>query len=304
MKKIIYLMCIVLFVVGCRDVNKQSDNAFHITVTTSFLKDMVDQLNLENVQVEIIIPVGEDPHTYEPKPEDYQKIAHADLVFYHGLHFEGKMTEMLQANQAYSVTNTFTQQDLLVMNEDGQEIIDPHFWFDIDLYQKAFHHLADHVSEVLPAQVSRIEKAVQVYDQKLDELIEYTKKEIATIPEQSRYLISPHDAFQYFSRYYHILAIAPQGVSTDSEVSNQELLQTAQFIVDHQVKAIFTETTTDPVRMEKLQESVKAKGFTVQVVGEQQDALYSDSLGIIGSDAQTFVGMVKHNVDTIVKYLR
>lgn len=311
MKKII-MLGLALVLTSCKvsysntetKETKSDKKNYQITVTTSFLEDMVNQLHLENIEVQVIIPNGEDPHTYEPKPEDFQKIVNADIIFYHGLHFEGKMIEMLEAKDAVNISSDFSKEELLTMSESGQEIIDPHFWFDIDLYKKAFSYLSNTLKEKLPKQAEHIEIQMVKYIEEIDEVAQYTKQMIEKIPQNSRYLVSPHDAFQYFSRYYKIHAIAPQGVSTDSEVSNKDVLDTVQFIVTNKIKAIFTESTTDPTRMKKIQESVRAKGFEVQVVSGIDGELYSDSLGIKNSGAETYLKMIKHNVDTIVKYLK
>ena len=122
--------------------------------------------------------------------------------------------------------------------------------------------------------------------------------------EISRYLITPHDAFNYFSRAYNIKVVAPQGVSTDSEVANKDIESTANFIVEHKVPAIFAESTTDPARMEKLKEMCKAKGFDVKVVSGDGNELFSDSLAPSGQDGDNYIDMYKHNVDLIVDNLK
>ena len=145
----------------------------------------------------------------------------AQVLFYHGLHFEGKMQDALKAQGGVMVSKDFPE-DKVIQAFQGEDVPDPHFWFD---------------------------------QKELEELKAYTKKRLEEIPDESRVLLTPHDAFQYFSRAYGIEVKAPQGVSTDGEVSAYDMAETAQFIVDHKIKAIFTESTTDPQRMKKLQES-------------------------------------------------
>uniref|UniRef100_UPI0023F00883 metal ABC transporter solute-binding protein, Zn/Mn family n=1 Tax=Johnsonella ignava TaxID=43995 RepID=UPI0023F00883 len=133
------------------------------------------------------------------------------------------------------------------------------------------------------------------------------KENIEKIPADRRYLITPHDAFNYFSRAYSVTVKAPQGVSTESEVSNQDIQETIDFIVEHKIKAVFAESTTDPARMEKLREGAAAKGQDVKIVGkegEQDEQLFSDSLAPKGQPGDTYIDMYKHNVDLIVKYLK
>ena len=221
-----------------------------VTVTTSFLYDMVNQLAGDMVDKELIIPAGEDPHLYVAKPEDLRKIAEADLVLFHGLHFEGKMQEVLE-KKGYAVASTFSEDKIGKMEEDGAAIIDPHFWFDIDLYKEATENAGAKLSELLPDKKDEIEKNTKAYVEKLTALDEENKKALDNLPEGGKYLITPHDAFNYFSRRYGIEVVAPQGVSTDSEVANKDIDKTVDFIVKHKVKAIFAESTTDPARMER-----------------------------------------------------
>lgn len=273
-----------------------------VTVTTSFLEDMVSQIAPDLVKIELIIPAGEDPHLYLAKPEDIEKISKADLLLYHGLHFEGKMQEALE-NKGVAVTENFTDQEVGKMEEDGTEVIDPHFWFDIPLYKKATANAAKALEELLPDQAETIAANAKAYDKKLDELDAANKAALDKVPKDGRYLITPHDAFNYFARHYDFTVVAPQGVSTESEVSTQDIGKTVDFIVEHKVPAIFAESTTDPARMEKLKEACKAKGFDVTVVSGEGNELFSDSLAPKGQPGDTYIDMYKHNVDLISKYL-
>ena len=282
---------------------KKSDK-LNVVVTTSFLEDMVNVLVGDKVDTQLIIPAGEDPHTYEAKPEDNTKLQNADLVLYHGLHFEGKMVELLESIGAVSVSQNFDESKVGRMEENGETIIDPHFWFDIDLYKQATQEAAKALEDKLPDLKDEIEENLQAYLKKLDELDAYNREQLNQIPSDHRILITPHDAFNYFSRRYDITVKAPQGVSTDAELSNSDMAETAAYIVEHQVKAIFAETTTDPARMEKLKESCKAKGFDVTVVGGEGKELFSDSLAPKGHPGDTYIDMYRFNVDLIVSNLK
>ncbi len=280
-----------------------------ITVTTTFIEDMVNELIGDNADVNLIIPAGEDPHVYVAKPDDYSKLNDADLVLYHGIHFEGKMVDALE-KVGYAVTSTFDHSKIGQMEDeedDSKMVEDPHFWFDLELYAEAFTNVADKLKDLYkddPDFVAMIEKNHDDYLNKLKELDGYIKEEIKKIPEESRYLITPHDAFNYFARSYNIEVMAPQGVSTDSEVSNKDLEDTAQFIADHKIKAIFAESTTNPERMKKLQDIVSSKGFETKVVSGDGAELFSDSLSEKGEDADSFLKMYKHNIDLIVENLK
>lgn len=305
MKKLKGLMAFILLAsIGLLTVGqvKAADKPT-VTTTTSFLYDMVNQLAGDKVNRELVIPAGEDPHVYVAKPQDLIKLEKADLVLYHGLHFEGRMVEALE-KVGYPVSETFDESKIGEMDQDGKKVIDPHFWFDIDLYKEATQNASKKLIELLPDSKDEIEANTQAYLKQLDDLDQYVKEQIESIPEDQRYLITPHDAFNYFSRRYHIPVKAPQGVSTDSEVANADVEETVNFIVDHQVKAIFAESTTDPARMEKLKEACKAKGFDVEVVSGEGQELFSDSLAPEGQDGDNYIDMVRHNVDLITSHLK
>lgn len=307
MKKflVICLALAMLLVAACGNTGdkESSGEKKKVTVTTSFLYDMVETLAGDDVDLNLIIPAGEDPHLYVAKAEDLRKIQDADLVLYHGLHFEGKMQDALKS-KGYAVTETFDRGKIGTMEEDGNVIQDPHFWFDVELYKEATANAAKQLEALLPEKKEKIEKNLEAYLQELTKLDEENRKMLEQIPEDHRYLITPHDAFNYFSRRYNIPVKAPQGVSTDSEVANKDVQDTADFIVEHRVKAIFAESTTDPARMEKLREACAAKGFDVKVIKGENEQLFSDSLAPKGEDGDTYISMYKHNVRLITENLR
>ena len=317
-KRILTIFLILSFLVACGNnqskptsnkaetsTNEQADKKT-ITVTTTFVEDMVNELIGDKANVNLIIPAGEDPHLYVAKPEDLKKLKEADLVLYHGLHFEGKMVDALQ-KVGYPITETFDQKDIGQMDEVGETIVDPHFWFNIDLYKEAFTNTANKLKELYKddqEMVDMIYDNCSKYLAELDDLNTYVVDRLNELPEDKRYLITPHDAFNYFSRKYDIEVMAPQGVSTDSELSNKDLEDTATFIADKKIKAIFAESTTNPERRQKLADIVKSKGFETKVVLGEGQELYSDSLSSKDGEADSYIKMYKHNIDLIVDNLK
>lgn len=304
-RKILAIILLVFTLVGCNNIKKEDidESKKIVTVTTSFLYDMVDQLAGEYVNRRLIIPAGEDPHLYVAKPRDLEKILDTDLLLYHGLHFEGKMSEVLE-QRGYAASENFKSEEVGTMQEDGSEIIDPHFWFNIDLYKKATESVSKRLIELLPEHKKEIENNTLNYLKELDDLDEENKKLLSEIPEDRRFLITPHDAFNYFSRYYNMPVLAPQGMSTDSEVANKEIQSTVYFIVENKIKAIFAESTTDPARMDKLKEAALSKNFDVKVVKGDDNELFSDSLAPSGEIGDTYISMYRHNVKLIVDNLK
>lgn len=307
MKKLcLILLSTLLFLVGCSSQsNKNNSTDNHkkkVVATTSFVADITHKIAGDSVNIETIIPAGEDPHIYVAKTSDLDKIKKADLVLYHGLHFEGKMIDTLE-KLGKEISANFPKERLTTLDEDGEIVTDPHFWFDITLYKKAVETTSSHLQNLVPEQKDIYQKNTEKYLKELDELDVWIKAEIEKIPKESRYLITPHDAFNYFAKNYNIKVEAPQGISTESEVDNKSMIETVNLIVDNKVKAIFTESTTSPERMEKLQEAVKAKGFEVKIVTGEGKELFSDSLAPKGETGDTFIEMYKHNIRLIVSNL-
>lgn len=307
MKKLILGLALLLSLIGlgaCRSTQSpEASSKPRVAVTTSFLSDMVYQLAGDEVERDLLIPAGEDPHLYVAKSSDLSKLQKADLVLYHGLHFEGKMVEALEKT-GVAVSKNFDQSDLTTMDEDGEQIVDPHFWFSIPLYKSAVAVASEELQKLLPEKAELIQKNTENYLAQLDDLHAWIEKELSVLPAESRYLVTPHDAFNYFAASYDFTLYAPQGISTESEVANSDMIETVNMILEHGIKAIFTESTTSPERMEKLQEAVKSKGGQVAVVTGEGKELFSDSLAPEGEDGATFIEMYKHNIKLIVEHLQ
>lgn len=285
--------------------NEQTDNPGpQIAVTTTFLYDMVHVLeeDVDYFNVELIIPAGEDPHVYSPTASDLTTLTESEFVVYQGLDFEGRMMSLLE--HGIAVADDLSIDDLEEMEDEGEIIIDPHFWFNIDLYKEAMTNVKEVLSENNPDGHAQYEENLEIYFAMLDELDEYIITELEKIPEDRRILITPHDAFGYMGREYDIEVHAPQGFSTESEVSNREITDIAQLIIDNEIPAIFVETTTNPNRMQRLKEIVESEGHNVEVVSGADVALLSDSLAASGEDGDTFIDMYKRNIDIIVEHLK
>lgn len=302
-KLILILLLALLFITGCGKQISEDSHKKKITVTTSFLRDIVEKLAGDAVIINEIIPAGEDPHLYVAKPNDLLKLKNTDLILYHGLHFEGKLQKALEKN-GFAVSSTFDKYKIDELEEDGEKILDPHFWFDIDLYKEAVHNTALALIKTDPQLKELIEKNEAKYQKELDLLAINSKEKIATIPPNSRYLVTPHDAFNYFARYFDIKVISPQGINSESEVSNKDLQDTIDFVIKHRIKSIFVESTTDPARMQKIKEAAANKGYMVNVISGENKELFSDSLAPKGHDGDTYIKMMEHNIDLIVNNLK
>lgn len=337
-KHIIAVMSAVLFILcvftSCNKTEKAEseenivkESTKVVTVTSSFLKDMVHQLAGDLCTIELIIPVGTDPHMYVAQPADLKKLEKADLVLYQGLLFEGKMHDVLEKT-GLAVTRVL-DEGMLIHNDEEHEHneehececgeehghgehhhghvhgeIDPHFWFDIGLYKEVVKGVSEDLIKLMPENAELIKTREVSYQSELDELQARCAEAMNSIPKEKRFLVTPHDAFSYFGRNYDIEVVAPLGISTDSEVGAKDIEDTVNFIVDNKIPAIFVESTTNPDRMAKLQEAAKAKGWDVKVVGGEGQELFTGSLAPEGQDADTYIKMYWHNVKLLTENLK
>src|SRR5690625_2038146 len=305
-KTILFIVVSAIFLTACgaQEDNAETDDRIQIAVTTTFLYDMVSVLeeDVDHFKLELIIPAGEDPHVYQPKASDLRKINESDFILYQGLNFEGRMIDLLETG--IPVADDLDTSSLETMEEDGVAEVDPHFWFNIDLYKEAMTNVFNILTEMNPDGEAAYQDNLNAYFEELDELDDYVSDRIEEVPRESRILITPHDAFGYMATSYDIDVHAPQGFSTDSEVSNNQIQNTAALIAERDINAILLESTTNPDRMTRLQEIVASEGVEVEIISGDNRTLLSDSLAPRGESGDTYISMYKHNIDLIVDNLK
>lgn len=273
----------------------------NILATTSQIHDMVSRLVGESVPHSTLIRPGLDPHTYKATQSDLQRFNDARLIISNGLNLEASLERVLTQMPSYirvvALEDAFEQGELL-QSEDGNEF-DPHIWFDISLWRKAVAYVAEVISATNSEMNADVSTRLVAYDAELAALDRELATTINRIPESRRVLITAHDAFRYFGRAYGFEVLGIQGLSTATEAGIQDMSRLADVIVSRNVPAVFVESTVSPKTIEALQAAVADRGGQVTLGGE----LYSDSLGDPTTVASTYVGMMRHNVNTIVAAL-
>jgi manganese/zinc/iron transport system substrate-binding protein len=269
--------------------------------TTGMVADMVRRIGGEHVAVDQIMGEGIDPHLFKATPDVIARIHHADAVFYSGLHLEGRMVELFEdrtdGKPTLALTSVLPESRLIGAGEGAH---DPHVWFDVALWSETAEAVRKFLSEFDPPHAAEYESRAKAYRAELATLDAYCREQLATIPPSARALVTAHDAFHYFGRAYGIEVKAIQGVSTETEAGVREINQLNDFIVERKIKAVFVETSVSERNIAALVEGCKERGHEVRIGGE----LFSDSMGAAGTPEGTYPGMVRHNVDTIVKALR
>lgn len=283
--------------------NTADDDRLNIVTTTTMITDLVKNIGGDSVRVQGLMGSGVDPHLYKASEGDVSKLTSADIIFYSGLHLEGKLVDVFERmgrdGSTIALTNAL-DRDGLIDSEYFASNYDPHIWFNIGYWKQITEYLTEQLSELDPDHADFFVENKEAYLKELDALEDDVRQTIATLPEDKRVLVTAHDAFNYFGEAYGFEVVGLQGLSTATEAGVKDVQNLAKLIIDKQVKAIFVETSVPERTIEALQQAVKAQGFDVQIGG----TLYSDALGSAGTDEGTYTGMLRHNVNTIVDALK
>lgn len=282
---------------------KKDGKPIKVTTTIGMIKDVVEQVGGEHVNVSGLMGSGVDPHLYKASHGDIQKLDDADIIFYNGLHLEGKMVEILERmskqKPTIAVSENIDTANLRAGDEDMGEY-DPHIWFNVKLWMSATETIRDALTELDPDHKADYQKNAENYLNELKALDQEAAEKIASIPEESRVLVTAHDAFGYFGDAYNIKVMGLQGLSTASEAGTKDLIDLRDYLVENKIKAVFIESSVPRKAIDAVIQGAEEKGHKIEIGGE----LFSDAMGEEGTPEGTYIGMVRHNVDTIVNALK
>ncbi|GMQ27376.1 metal ABC transporter solute-binding protein, Zn/Mn family [Algoriphagus confluentis] len=292
----------ILALASCKSESETKRIKPRIVATTSILADGIQNLVGENAEVVALMPAGVDPHLYKASVRDLDLLTTADLIVYHGLYLEGKMTEIFEK---LSLTKTLinvsegVDKNQLIRSGPEAHSVDPHIWFDAKLWAQALDYASEKLLEWKPDWKDEIEKNTDSYLQKLAILDREAAAKVAELKSKNQVLVTAHDAFAYFGKSYGLEVHALQGLSTLSEPGLRDLTQLIQLIEIYQVKAIFAEQTISPKAIQAVANGVRNKNRTVKLAGP----LFTDSLDAPGTPAGTYLGMFETNLNTIYENL-
>jgi manganese/iron transport system substrate-binding protein len=279
----------------------QEDEArFKLVCSTTQVADFARQVVGDRMQVHCVLAPGQDPHLYEIKPGDAQQVADADLCLENGWHLEGnEWMKTLAANAGKPIVTCVEGVEPLELEEEGEEIYDPHAWFSPRNAAMYVRNILSAVSKLDPEHASEYKSRAELYTAQLRTLDLWIKRRVNAIPPPQRILVTSHDAFNYYCREYGFRSAAPAGWSTGDEVGGgvtpQRRQQAVASIREFGVKAIFVETSVNPKLIRQI-----AADAGVEVGGR----LYSDSMGRAGSAGESYLGMMRENTLTIVEALK
>lgn len=288
---------------GAQDTAGKTGSKLNVVTTTGQVGDLVRNVGGDRVTVISLMGPGIDPHLYKASAGDVERLRRADVIFFSGLHLEAKMGEVIEklgARQPTVAVTAVIPDELLLSPDNFPGAHDPHVWFDLELWGRTIAPVAAKLAELDPAHADEYRQRAAAYAAEFEVLHAYALEQFATIPAQQRVLVTAHDAFNYLGRAYGLEVRGLQGISTATEAGTGDVQDLAAFIAERRIPALFVETSVSPRAIEAVRNAVRARGFDVIVGGE----VYSDALGDPGTPAGTYLGMVRHNIDTITRALR
>ena len=300
MKKLL-ILSLAITILSCKK-EKQANGKLNIVTTTTMITDLVKNVGGEQINLQGLMGSGVDPHLYKASEGDVTKLSDADIIFYNGLHLEGKLVEVFEKmkNIKTIAVADALDESTLIGSEYFASNYDPHIWFDLDYWKLATQFVVKALSEAIPNQKTIFEANGKTYIEQLNTLQTKLKTTISILPKEQRILVTAHDAFNYFGKAFDFEVVGLQGLSTATEAGVQDVQKLAAFIIENNVKSVFVESSVPKRTIEALQAAVKSKNHDVTIGG----TLYSDALGNADSKEGTYIGMFEHNVNTIVNALK
>ncbi len=302
MKKILFVV-IAVTLLGCKK-DEKSNNKLNVVTTTTMITDLVKNIGGDNINLQGLMGSGVDPHLYKASEGDVTKLVDADIIFYNGLHLEGKLVEVFEKMERSGKTpiplTDVIDKSTLIGSDYFASNYDPHVWFNIDYFISFGSEVSRVLQEKDPENAQLYEENWQNYYKRLLSLKSDITLKIEGLPREKRILVTAHDAFNYFGRSYNFEVVGLQGLSTATEAGVQDVQKLSAFIIEKDIKAIFVESSVPKRTIEALQAAVKSKGHNVEIGG----TLYSDALGNTGTNEGTYIGMFEYNVNTIVNALK
>ncbi|WP_307794987.1 metal ABC transporter substrate-binding protein [Alkalihalobacillus sp. BA299] len=301
MKKLLFMlmsaMVMSVFLVACGGEGSEqesgSEEGLNITTSFSILGDVVGNVIGDRGTVEYIVPIGEEPHEYEPIPSDFQKVNDSNVFYVTGMGLEGWLEKLVQnTGDAPVVTLSEGVTAIPLVNEDGE---DPHIWLDAQNVILWVNNLVEDLVERDPEGEETYRANAEAYIKELEELDAWIKAEVNTIPEEVRTITISEDAFRYFGQAYGIETAGIWELNSHEEGTPSQISRLVDIIKEKDLPAVFVETTVDKRYMETV-----ANDAGVDIAGE----VYTDAVGPEGSGAETYIKMMKHNVKVFVEGLK
>ncbi len=295
--------------VSVDDLDVRADDTFRIVATTTQANDLAQILTagVDGIEITPLMGAGVDPHLYQPTESDIAAMNEADMVIYSGLHLEGQFDAVFAAlNEQgvliYSLSQPVKEAGFVIGAFDeavaqlGTD--DPHFWFDPRNWEITTTDLAETLATLDETNADSYTANATAYIAQLQALYDWADAGMGSVAGGQRYLVTSHDAFQYFGAAFGWRMAAIQGISTEDEAGVGDIQNTVDFVINNEIPVLFVESSIPPDTIDAVQAAIENDGGTVRV-GVRE--LYSDAMGEPGTFGGTFIGMIAENVYTILQ---
>ncbi|WP_155834685.1 metal ABC transporter solute-binding protein, Zn/Mn family [Leptolyngbya sp. PCC 6406] len=277
--------------------DESGTDAPQVVVTSTILTDLVATVGGDNIAVTGLLDPGDDPHLYEPVPQDTVALERADLIFYNGYNLEPALIRLIEGAGVQAEKVALGEEiQPLTFEEEGQRQPDPHVWGNVENAIAMVDTIRVTLGQKFPADAATFDRNAAALTAELQTLHGWIGDQVDTIPANQRTLVTTHDAFQYYAQAYGLTVLGTLiGISTEEQPSAQTVRLLVDAIRQAQVPAIFAETTINPALITTV--------ATEAGVRLAEPALYADALGAPGSGADTYMTMMATNTETIVTAL-
>ncbi|KRM94953.1 manganese ABC transporter substrate binding protein [Liquorilactobacillus aquaticus DSM 21051] len=300
------VILVVFFLVGCSSLDKnktaEETETLKVVATNSIIADIAKNIGKDRITVHSIVPVGKNPHEYEPLPKDIKKTAETDLIFYNGLNLETggnawfeklvKNTRKRSNKDYYAVSDGVRKIYLEGKAEKGKE--DPHAWMDLKNGMIYAKNIEKQLSAKDPKNKAFYKKNRRAYVKKLNVLHNKAKREFGDIPTKKKMIVTSEGSFRYFSRAYNIPSIYIWGINTEQEGTPRQLERLISRLTDSSIPVLFVENSVDERSMKTV-----SKDTGIPIYSE----LFTDSVAEKGRAGDSYYAMMKWNLEKIISGL-
>ena len=308
MKKCRFLVLLLLAFVGLAACSSQKSSTetgsskLNVVATNSIIADITKNIAGDKINLHSIVPVGQDPHEYEPLPEDVKKTSQADLIFYNGINLETggnawftKLVENAKKKENkdyYAVSEGVDVIYLEGQNEKGKE--DPHAWLNLENGIIYAQNIAKRLSEKDPANKETYEKNLKAYVEKLSALDKEAKEKFNNIPEEKKMIVTSEGCFKYFSKAYNVPSAYIWEINTEEEGTPDQIKSLVEKLRKTKVPSLFVESSVDDRPMKTV-----SKDTNIPIYAK----IFTDSVAEEGEEGDSYYSMMKYNLEKIAEGL-
>ena len=308
-KKYLALLCLLFIPALVSAPISAAEETLRIVTTTTQASDLMRILSkdVDGITITPLMGAGVDPHLYQPTESDVSAMNSAEVVIYSGLHLEGQFDTVFaalgeQGIKTYRLSDAVKDAGFIVggfkLSDKYTNVDDPHFWFDPRNWEVTVQDFADKLAKLDAANAAVYRANAAAYIEQLQLLYEWANTGLRSIDPAQRYLVTSHDAFQYFGAAFGWKMQAIQGLSTEDEAGVGDIQATVDFVIDYQIPVLFVESSIPPDTIDAVIEAVRAQDKAVRV-GVRE--LFGDAMGEIDTFGGTYIGMLAQNALTIMQ---